>query len=238
MVAVVPLLTARPIAPVPGSTVGPPRLDVNGDPLPAGALARVGTVRFRHEGAVFAMAFSPDGKTVYSVCQLANTFARAWAVADGRELRRFGDTLRIFAIDVSPDGSMLVTGEDSNLLRLWNTATGQEVRRIEVALPHVDERRGRTRLQYARWVRFGPGGKTIIAAYLQGNVVIAWDTATGKELRRWPTVGGGLVLSHDGRRMAMGDPGGIRRTAHCWSPPPMTDRFAFGTRRAAKKRVS
>lgn len=49
-----------PQAPAPASR----RVDVLGDPLPPGALARLGTTRLRHE--CFAFAFSPDGKQLAS----------------------------------------------------------------------------------------------------------------------------------------------------------------------------
>jgi hypothetical protein len=71
-----------------GNTFGLPRLteekpwvDPRSDQLPAGAVARLGTVRFQnHLHGVCLLAFSPDGK------QLAcNLFV--WEVATGKVLR-------------------------------------------------------------------------------------------------------------------------------------------------------
>lgn len=43
------------------------RVDRIGDPLPPGALLRLGTLRFQHPDVVQDMALSPDGKTLVTI---------------------------------------------------------------------------------------------------------------------------------------------------------------------------
>src|SRR5437899_10390133 len=85
--------------------------DVYGDPLPNGAISRMGTVRFRHGGRITQIAFSPDGKTIYSASP-DDKAVRAWDAASGRELKQFAGKGGIWSVAVTPDGRQTLTGED------------------------------------------------------------------------------------------------------------------------------
>jgi WD40 repeat protein len=63
---------------------------VHGDPLPAGAVARLGTTRWRHGATISYVAFGPDGKTLITAGQ--DNTVRLWDLATGKEIRRFGRT--------------------------------------------------------------------------------------------------------------------------------------------------
>src|SRR5262245_22056593 len=68
----------------------PSPVDFFGDPLPPGALMRLGTVRWRPSGSIAQMAFSRDGRRMASSDSTLYTNAgfTIWDVASGRELRR------------------------------------------------------------------------------------------------------------------------------------------------------
>src|SRR5438874_6170998 len=65
-----------------------PAADMYGDPLPPGAIARMGTVRWRHGGMSRFVTFLPDGKSVLSVGE--DNIIRVWEFPSGKEIRHFG----------------------------------------------------------------------------------------------------------------------------------------------------
>src|SRR5437764_508913 len=88
-----------PVKGEPPGKEGPARPDLYGDPLPPGAVARLGTVRLRHGHVVNSVVFSPDGTTLISGGGREIHF---WDVATGRELRELPAEGQILAL--SSDG--------------------------------------------------------------------------------------------------------------------------------------
>jgi RNA polymerase sigma factor (sigma-70 family) len=123
-----------PAAPAPdaGSPADAPRgtfpagTDGFGDPLPAGALARLGTIRFR-QGANH-IAFLADGKSFVAAAGIGvRDSIGVWDLANGKELRRLEGYPDAVFRGFSP-GSNLVAfqREFRDGLRLWDAATGKE----------------------------------------------------------------------------------------------------------------
>src|SRR5262249_25239968 len=62
------------------------RVDAYGDPLPDGALARLGTVRLRQGSWILSLSLAADGKLLAS-SGIADV--RLWDLSSGKELRSF-----------------------------------------------------------------------------------------------------------------------------------------------------
>jgi WD40 repeat protein len=110
----------------------PVRTDRHGDPLPPGAVVRLGTSRFRIPGEVGALAFSPDGKTL---AVSSGTSLFLMDAASGQRIRRLVavDMPRIGGNPVafSPDGKRLAVrgiakddrrSRGKGVVRVWDLA--------------------------------------------------------------------------------------------------------------------
>jgi RNA polymerase sigma factor (sigma-70 family) len=147
-----------------------------GDPLPAGAVSRLGTVRFRHASTIYSITFAPDGKVI-ATGSLDNT-VRLWDAATGKELARLGrqngakTIAQVITVAFSPDGKAVGSGSNDGTIRLYDAKTGKV--RHEIAGGQG----------YVAAMAFAPDGKSFATAHWEGKSVVVWDAATGKELRR------------------------------------------------------
>src|SRR5438552_19124259 len=66
----------------------PAAKDLDGDPLPPGAIARFGTLHWRPGLPCVALAYTPDGKQLLSADCINGCCV--WDAAGGRKLRQFG----------------------------------------------------------------------------------------------------------------------------------------------------
>jgi WD40 repeat protein len=176
-----------------------PLKDLHGDPLPPFAMARLGTVRWRHDDVIRFAAFLPDGKRVISVG--ADETIRVWEFPSGKELNRislaaapdakvlliapsaFGGSSG-FAAALSKDGKVVATYFQTNV---FTQAKGGQIRLHEVdtgkELPAL-----RTMSQDVSSLVFSPNGEHLISMHYSAPARL-WDWAKGQELRRFDIPG-------------------------------------------------
>jgi WD40 repeat protein len=177
-----------------------PRSDRYGDPLPAGAIARLGTLRWRHEGEVCALAFSPNGK----ILAAASHQVVLWEVATGKMIHSLPTAARGLqsrTLDFSPDGKTLAvfSGEE---VSLWNVATGRQAGAIGF----------KSRLLEMGCLCFSPDGRFLAVGGFQaggegGIEAHLFNVATGEVTRKFEgqrAVINALAFSPDGRILALG----------------------------------
>src|SRR5262249_51111528 len=104
-------------------------VDRLGDPLPPGAVARLGTDRFRLGGQVYHLVCSPDGKSLFSCAggrEILSDDDKAvlmWDARTGRQVRRFeGHEHLVMSLALAPDGKTLASGSADGTVRLWDVA--------------------------------------------------------------------------------------------------------------------
>ncbi len=170
-----------------------PAGEAGDDTLPEGALHRLGTNRFRQQGEIWQVRYSPDGK------KLATTSSDdvvLWDAANGRELKRFRhrrdaeSAPMLTSLAFSPDGEEIAAADRSRFY-IWEVDTGLEL--LSLPIPSTtgfihDEAK----------LRYSPNGERL--ALVADFHVLIYDMATGTQIRE---------LTNEGRRALLSD--------LCWS---------------------
>lgn len=159
--------------------------------------------RMRCEGAVCALAFSPDGNLLASGS--TDKLFRMWNPSDGSEAKHLtGHNCCVVSVSFAPDGKTVATASKDHSIRIWDVATGNEVRQIAE----------RDRI-YS--VAYSPDGK-LLASGGHDDTVRLWDPSTGYEVRRmyghcgWVKA---VAFSPSGKLLASSSTDG---TVRFWNP--------------------
>jgi len=175
------------------------------------SLPRFGTTRFPHPHA-----FSADGRVVATApSSQDNSFIRLWDAATGKELGKLAweDMTSPTCLAFSPAGKYLVAAHiregleargrsDGIGIRLWDLATGRELRRFQ------------TPTRELRALAISPDGKTLAAG--ANDTVLLWELASGKARGRFPGHQEwvwSVAFSPSGRLLASGS---LDHTALVW----------------------
>jgi WD40 repeat protein len=173
----------------------PPRTDRYGDPLPEGALARLGSVWLRHAG-LGDFVLLPDGKTAVTA---GRGHVRSWELTSGKQTRAVklrGAPGAELVVSLSPDGRLLAAADRSRVA-VWDAATGEELKSIPWPKQEV------------AFLRFSSDGAELVVGYAVREVALL-DWRTGRQRPVLPDARFGAdstfhgYFTDDGKRLVAG----------------------------------
>jgi RNA polymerase sigma factor (sigma-70 family) len=170
-----------------------------------------------HTGTVNAVALSEDGQWLATAG--SDNTARVWEVATGKQVHSFkghveaesdripwiADRKIVSCVGFAADGAMLVTGCLDGTARLWNLATGKELRVFDQGAPVT--------------AAFLCGNDKRLITGSQEKPARMWDLETGQEIAAFRDAdsAGQLALSRDGQWLASAKEGPDETTVRLWN---------------------
>jgi WD40 repeat protein len=152
-----------------------------------------------HHWGVDGMAFSRDGQ--WLVTTNWDKKIRVLEFPAGTEVRALESPSKPLGVAISPDASLIASGNTDSTLTLWERASGKELQRLA---GHT----GRIGI-----VDFSPDGKLLASASSDGSARI-WDVASGQSLRTLSGHEGAVTsvaFSPEGKVVASGGADGTVR---------------------------
>jgi RNA polymerase sigma factor (sigma-70 family) len=188
----------RPDRPAPAAT------DTSGDPLPTGAVLRLGTTRLRHAG-LSSLAFTADGSLVSFG---ADKTVRVWKPTTGQLLRQQAvendEMHRHRGGCLSPDGQRVAV-QVLDRMKVFDTASGKELASVRLLS------------SYEARARFSPNGHFLAVIDQDGKFkttrlqLCDVETNGTREVTKLRGYFSAPAFSRDGRRLAVaeGNPHGV-----------------------------
>jgi len=212
------------------------KTDQFGDPLPREALARIGTIRFKHSGQVDSLAWSADGKRIVAGDESGAVLV--WDAATGRRVRTLrGHSSGVDVVGFS--GKRIVSSSADETVRIWESgsdrarvlqnqgpsclAVSPDGKRLAVSRGLLDLGSGKLRhhggMRGAVSVAFSFDGKLLALGGKQTGSRLSALRVSVRKAPDWREVrsfeGTSAAFSPDGKQLACWDPDagiGVR----CW----------------------
>lgn len=183
-----------------GAQTASAHVDHEGEPLPAEAIARIGSGRFRARGEFYHLGYSRDGKTIIGAVnswQISSGALEFWDAATGKLVRSIAaEADETIALVCDPDGKTLHS-HSGGIYRTLDIETGKELKRLDV--PH--DRHAHAAIS--------PQGKLLVTRQEDGRFGL-FALPVGKEVLRLKSQqpdGGvdvtALAFTPDGRTLAI-----------------------------------
>lgn len=157
-----------------------------------------------------AFVFSPDGKTFAVISEDPTTQSPEITNDTSQESDRQGPSIRLFetitkehlstlsgeTLAFSPDGEILASRDTDGTIRLWNPATGEQLRTFVQPDPIDTNQRSlivRRPAPQIKTLAFSPNGSTLLSRDDHGTIQL-WNVADGRLLSTTDTrTGPGLI---------------------------------------------